>query len=89
MKSVNALLVVLFVVLQYELWFAPGGMAQALHLQHVADAQKAQLSTLQEKNKVILADVDDLKRGGEAIEERARNELGMIKQGETFYQLAE
>ena len=56
-------------------------------MQHDVQAQKEENSRLADRNRVLEAEVGDLKDGVAAIEERARNELGMIKKGETFYQI--
>jgi len=80
-------LVILLVILQYKLWFATGGVGSMVSLHHSLEAQYAQNTQLQERNHVLDAEVTDLKNGGQAIEERARNNMGMIKKGETFYQI--
>lgn len=76
----------LFLVLQYALWFSPGGIVSILHLRQQISAIKTENTELEARNALIAADVADLKQGKEAIEERARNDLGMIKNNETFYQ---
>ena len=58
-----------------------------MHVQNEVDNAKVEEKKLQERNKALAAEVHDLKQGLEAIEERARNELGMIKKDETFYQI--
>lgn len=81
-------LILLILVLQYALWFSPGGLVQIWHMKDSIAAISAQNTELAQRNGQLEADVEDLKQGKEAIEERARNDLGMIKQGETFYQVA-
>lgn len=83
------LLFAMLVVLQYRLWVGEGSLAE-LHLlkQEIAE-QKGELQQMRRRNQALQAEVDDLKQGLEAIEERARNELGMIREGETFYQIIE
>lgn len=75
--------------LQYRLWVGNGSLAQATELrQQIAD-QEAENKRLQERNRVLDAEVSELKKGMETVEERARQELGMVKNGETLYQLAQ
>jgi len=80
-------LVGLLVVLQYPLWFGSGGVLALWRLNREIAAQQADNLALKERNAALAAEVNDLKQGYEAIEERARTELGMIKKGETFYQV--
>ena len=84
-----ALLFVLLVVLQFRLWVGEGSLAE-LHLlkQDIAE-QKRELQQMRRRNQALQAEVSDLKKGLEAIEERARHDLGMIREGETFYQIIE
>jgi len=84
-----ALLFVLLVVLQFRLWVGEGSLAE-LHLlkQDIAE-QKLELEQMRRRNQALQAEVNDLKKGLEAIEERARHDLGMIREGETFYQIIE
>lgn len=80
-------LAILLIALQYALWFSSGGIVQIWHLNHANVALKQDNAALIERNDILEAEVEDLKSGNEAIEERARNDLGMIKKGETFYQV--
>lgn len=77
----------LLVVLQYPLWFGSGGVLTLWRLNREIAAQKVDNAQLKERNAALEAEVNDLKQGYEAIEERARAELGMVKKGETFYQV--
>lgn len=77
----------LFIGAQYALWFSSGGIVQNWRLKTAILQLKQENATLLERNAELVADVNDLKQGNEAIEERARNDLGMIKKGETFYQV--
>ncbi|OGO92775.1 MAG: cell division protein FtsB [Coxiella sp. RIFCSPHIGHO2_12_FULL_42_15] len=87
MKIVITLLAALLVLLQYELWFADGGLFGAYHLQQEV-AQKVVLNKqLKQRNEMMLANIEDLKQGKEVLEEHARYDLGMIKKGEVFYQI--
>lgn len=84
-----ALLLVMFFVLQYRLWVGQGSMAEVFRLQQQINKQQAQLAQKKERNARLRAEVDSLKTGLEAVEARARSDLGMIKDGETFYQVIE
>ena len=86
MKILLASLVVLLLVLQYRLWFGEGSIQEVVRLRDEAVASQEELARLVTRNKALAAEVADLKRGMDAIEERARADLGMISQGETFYQ---
>lgn len=92
MRSPNWLFLVLLLLLaglQYRLWVGNGSLAQVAELtQQIAD-QQAENEALLERNRVMDAEVMELKKGMETVEERARHELGMVKEGETLYQLAQ
>lgn len=83
------LLVVLLVLLQYRLWVGDGSLAEVWELYQQVEAQREENQRLRERNQALEAEVTDLKQGLDAIEERAREELGMIRDGETFYQIIE
>ena len=87
MKVVAAALLVLLVLLQYRLWLGEGGMREVSRLKEEITAQRAENEQLRERNRTLAAEVQDLKKGKVAIEERARTDLGMIGKGETFYQI--
>lgn len=87
MRLVIVALVMLFIWLQYEFWFAKGSVISAWKLTDHIATQQAQNDQLKQRNDAIRADITDLKSGNKAIEERARSELGMVKKGETFYQV--
>lgn len=89
MRWLIAVLSILFVALQYRLWISEGSYGHKLDLEHSVAAQKTENEQLQARNRKIAAEVDDLKSGMDSVEERARNDLGMIKQGETFYLVIE
>lgn len=89
MKLIIAILVIIFFALQYKLWVGQGSMAEVSRLEQAIDSQKAKNAKLRERNDALDAEVQDLKQGVEAIEERARSELGMIKKDETFYQIVD
>jgi len=86
MKIILAILFVLLVLLQIKLWSGDGGIVDTLQLQQAVDHQVQENNALTERNRALEAEVDDLKKGVDAIEERARSELGLIKQDETFFQ---
>jgi cell division protein FtsB len=79
--------VALIVALQYPMWLGPGGWLRVRELDRQVEAQKRVNAELHARNAKLDADVRDLKQGLEAIEERARSELGMIRQDEVFFQL--
>lgn len=87
MKPIITILITLLILLQYEVWFAPRGIVAAYRLHHNIAKQAMVNKQLKKRNKILMADTQDLKEGNEAIEERARNDLGMIKPGEVFYQV--
>lgn len=89
MKVATYALAALLLLLQYPLWFGTGGVFAIWALHQEITAQRAENTKLAERNRALAADVIDLKEGLAAIEERARIELGMIKKGETFYQVVE
>ena len=82
-------LVLLLGWLQYKFWFGVGISGQVVALEQQVAAQKRENAGLQERNDALAAEVEDLKSGESAVEERARSELGMIKPGETFYRVVE
>jgi len=87
MKWFWIVVVTLLIGLQYRLWVGEGSFAELAGLRDKIAEQAAQNQRLQERNEKLRAEVMDLKQGLEAIEERARSELGMIREGETFFQL--
>lgn len=89
MRYIAVILGLLFFVLQYELWLGEGSLATMWQLQQGIDEQKKENKKIANRNESLLAEVNDLKKGDTAIEERARNELGMIKKGETYIQVVD
>ncbi|MDA7087381.1 cell division protein FtsB [Pseudomonas sp. SA3-5] len=83
------ILILLLVGLQYRLWVGDGSLAQATDLSHQIADQQGENQRLLERNRILEAEVMELKKGMETVEERARHELGMVKEGETLYQLTE
>jgi len=85
-KILLAALVVMFLALQYRLWFGDGSAQEVWRLNQQSKQANAELLRLRTRNQALEAEVADLKSGLDAIEERARSELGMIDSDETFYQ---
>lgn len=85
MRALNIALVILLAGMQYRLWHGPGSWAQIAALQDDIDKQREHNSHLVARNQMLAGEVLSLKSGYEAIEEHARNDLGMIKRSETFY----
>ena len=83
------LLALLLASLQYTLWFGNGGQNEVEALRAQVARQEAENLKLQQRNEALKAEVEDLKSGEAAVEERARSELGMVKPGETFYRVIE
>ncbi|MEE9342213.1 MAG: cell division protein FtsB [Gammaproteobacteria bacterium] len=81
------LLLLLLGLFQYRLWVGDGSLAEVWQLHQRIDAQEIKNTGQKEKNQALEAEVEDLKQGRAAIEERAREELGMIRDDETFYQV--
>ncbi|MDH5361050.1 MAG: cell division protein FtsB [Gammaproteobacteria bacterium] len=80
-------LILLLLLLQFRLWFSDSSLLEIWKLQQQIAEQTAENTQLKERNEALQAEVKDLKQGMQAIEERARSELGLIKKGETFYQV--
>lgn len=89
MRGWQWVLLIVLVLLQYRLWVGDGSLAEVWQLHRQVENQKAENAQLEERNQALDAEVQDLKQGQAAIEERAREELGMIRKDETFYQIIE
>ena len=89
MRNIAVILGLLFFMLQYELWFGEGSLATVWRLQQDIELQENENKDIAQRNQSLLAEVNDLKKGDAALEERARNELGMIKKGETYIQVVD
>ncbi len=89
MKILAGILGALILLIQYPLWVGKGGWLRAWHVENDLSEQKTKNSELDARNAALAAEVRDLKQGTEAIEERARYELGMIRQDEVFFQVME
>jgi cell division protein FtsB len=87
MRLLTLLFITLIILIQYPLWFGRGGWMNVFDLQKKYQAQRAVNLELERENDALRAEVNDLKRGTDAIEERARDELGMIKKDEVFFEV--
>jgi cell division protein FtsB len=89
MRPLAFTLAALLLLIQYPLWLGKGGWMRAWDIDRQLTSQKARNEALQVRNEALDAEVRDLKQGLEAIEERARFELGMVRQDEVFFQIVE
>ena len=89
MRLLLIILVVLLGFLQYRLWVGEGSLAEVWQLRLDISQQRAENERLRARNSELEAEVRDLKDGMVSVEERARRELGMVREGETFYQIVE
>jgi cell division protein FtsB len=89
LRWVLVALIALLALLQYRLWWGEGGRRSVADLSRQVEQQTHENEGLQQRNAALGAEVEDLKSGEAAVEERARSELGMIKPGETFYRVVE
>lgn len=80
-------LLIVFVFLQYRLWLQPGGLLDMMHLKKSLALQQMQTDNIKKHNEALLFQVERLQNSKDGTEARARNELGMVKKGETFYQV--
>ncbi len=87
MKTLALILVIILAILQYEFWFSQNGIREYITLREAITAQKKLNTEAAQQNQKLIIEVNNLRHGHEAIEEHARNDLGMIKPGETFYQV--
>ncbi len=89
MKWLFPVLLLLLFALQYRLWVGEGSMADLVRLGQEIETQSLENETLKQRNAVIAAEVEALKSGLDAVEERAREDLGMVKSNETFFMVVE
>ena len=87
MKVLYGFLIIVFLNFQFQLWFGEDSVRELNMLQTELDAQRQINAEIEERNRLLEIEVVELKTGLEAVEERARSELGMIEKGETFYLL--
>jgi cell division protein FtsB len=89
MRILAAVLGALIVLVQYPLWIGKGGWLRTWQLERDLASHRARNGQLEARNATLAAEVRDLKQGTEAVEERARYELGMIRDDEVFFQIVE
>ena len=87
MKALTLIFVILIALLQYPLWLGKGSWLRVWNVKQQIAEQKEKNVSFKQRNETLNAEVSDLKQANAAIEERARSELGMIKQDEVFYQV--
>ena len=87
LKALTLIFVILIALLQYPLWLGKGSWLRVWNVNQQITEQKDKNAAFKQRNETLNAEVRDLKQGNAAIEERARSELGMIKQDEVFYQV--
>ena len=89
LMRMSVVLLVLLAALQYELWLGDRGMREVRRLQTLVDAERIENARLAARNQRLAVEVLDLKSGLEAVEERARSDLGMIGRDETYFQIVD
>jgi len=87
MRALFAILLLILVLLQLKMWFGEGGFSDVRRLEQRVEEQAKENEALAQRNRELQAEVEDLRQGLEAVEERARSELGLIKENEEFYQV--
>lgn len=87
MRLLAITLIGLILLIQYPLWLGKGGLLRVWEMERQIESQRVTNNGLQARNAALDAEVRDLKQGLEAVEERARNELGMIRRDEIFFQV--
>lgn len=89
MRSLVIFLLLALISLQYKLWLGDGSVSQWLHLERKLAVEEQENKSAVTRNRAVEADILELKSGEQALEEQARYELGMIKDGESYYQCAD
>ncbi len=87
MRLLTLCMLGIVILLQYRIWFGQNGVGEYRQLRSEVERQTASNAMLKQRNQLIYADIHDLREAREAVEERARNELGMVKPNETFFRL--
>lgn len=87
MRLFFSILLLVLALEQYHLWWGKNGIQQNRELQEIVALAKESNEELILRNGMMFSEIDDLKSGSEAVEERARNELGLVKEGETFFRI--
>jgi len=80
-------LIVVFVVLQYKLWVGEGSLAEVATLERDLETQQQAIEEMKRRNMAMQAEIDSFKNDQEAVEARARSDLGMIREGEVYFQI--
>lgn len=89
MRTIGIFLILILLGLQYKLWFGEGNVFHWTQLEQKLALQKETNHKLAARNRALEADIDELKSGDQALEEQARYDLGMVKQGEVYYQFVD
>ncbi|MBY0269545.1 MAG: cell division protein FtsB [Burkholderiales bacterium] len=89
MRLLAITLTALILLIQYPLWLGKGGLLRVWDMERQIELQRQENGRLQTRNSALDAEVRDLKQGLEAVEERARSELGMVRHDEVFFQVLE
>jgi len=89
MRVIIILLILTLMGLQYKLWFGDGSIYEWIQLEHKKEKQDEENKQFLARNRTLEADIAELKSGDQALEGQARYELGMVKQGEEYYQIAD
>ena len=89
MRWLLGILLLILVFLQYRLWIAEGSLAEQKRLERQVEEQTAINQALRERNAVLEREVLELQTGNSGVEQRAREQLGLVREGETFYQFVE
>ena len=87
MRALLAILLLTLILLQLKVWFGEGGFSDVRRLEQRVEEQAVENAALEQRNRKLQAEVEDLRQGLGAVEERARSELGLIKENEEFYQV--
>lgn len=86
-QVINIIFFLLLILLQSILWFGEGGILPTQKMAQEVKIQQQENNTLRARNELLKLDIEDLRSGSESVEELARAELGMVRKGETFFQL--
>ena len=89
MRPLTFVLALLFVIVQFQLWVGEDSLAGVWRLEQATKRQKQENVELRQRNSRLAAEVEDLKSGLAAVEERARRELGMVHKDETYFQIVD
>ncbi len=87
MRILLAILLFILILLQLKMWFGGGGFSDVRRLEQRVESQAEENEALAQRNRELQAEVEDLRQGLGAVEERARSELGLIRENEEFYQV--